>query len=208
MTTAMPQGTAPKRSRARGLVPLALLVWIALEIWLLTLVGGATGGLVVFLILLAGVVLGSVVVKTAGRRAFQNLRWTVQQQQRQQQKTDGTGAAGPEPDTHSSRNGFLMLGGLLIMLPGLITDAAGLLLLIPPVRSVVGRFADRSMERRLRASVPPDLQDAFDQAQRARTSQDGKVVQGEVVRDDGDPRTDGGAGPSRRDDGPRPPLTP
>ncbi|MEW2549285.1 FxsA family membrane protein [Streptomyces sp. NPDC047002] len=196
MTTAMPQGTAPKRSRARGLLPLAVLVWIALEIWLLTLVGGATNGFVVFLIIVAGIVLGSVVVKTAGRRAFQNLRSTLQQAQR--------GGVTPERSADSSRNGFLMLGGLLIMIPGLLTDAAGLLLLIPPVRAVVGRFADRSMERRMRAAVPGDLQDAFQQAQRARMSQDGTVVQGEVVRDDGAPGRRGG----RDDEGPRPPLTP
>ncbi|WP_329458834.1 FxsA family membrane protein [Streptomyces sp. NBC_01497] len=196
MTTAMPQGTAPKRSRARALLPLGILVWIALEIWLLTLVGGATSGLVVFLIIVAGIVGGSVVVKTAGRRAFQNLRATLQQQQQ--------GGVSPERSAHSSRNGFLMLGGLLIMIPGLLTDVVGLLLLIPPVRSVVGRFADRSMDKRVRASVPDDLQDAFQQAQRTRMSQDGKVVQGEVVQDD----EPGGERPSREDEGPRPPLTP
>ncbi|MBP0461217.1 FxsA family membrane protein [Streptomyces montanisoli] len=199
MTTATPQGPVPKRSRARSFVPLAVLVWIALEIWLLTLVGSATSGLIVFLIIVAGIVLGSVVMKTAGRRAFENLRQTLQQQQRQ-------GEVSREQSAHSSRNGFLMLGGLLIIVPGLITDAAGLLLLIPPVRSVVGRIADRSMEKRMRTAVPGDLQDAFQQAQRTRMRQEGNVVQGEVVRDD-----EGGArrpGPRGDDEGPRPPLTP
>ncbi len=189
----------PKRSRARSLAPLAVLVWIALEIWLLTLVGSATSGLIVFLIIVAGIVFGSVVVKTAGRRAFESLRQTLQQQQRQ-------GEVSREQSAHSSRNGFLMLGGLLIIVPGLITDAAGLLLLIPPVRSVVGRIADRSMEKRMRAAVPGDLQDAFQQAQRARMRQEGNVVQGEVVRDD----EGAGRRPGQRgdDEGPRPPLTP
>ncbi|MCA1220768.1 FxsA family membrane protein [Streptomyces sp. 8L] len=199
MTTAMPQGTAPKRSRFRGLLPLGILVWIALEIWLLTLVGGATSGFVVFLIIVAGIVLGSVVMKTAGRRAFQNLRQTLQQQQQ--------GGVSAERSADSSRNGFLMLGGLLIMVPGLITDALGLLLLIPPLRSVVGRFADRSMEKRMRAAVPGDLQDAFQQARRTRMGQDGKVVQGEVVHDDS-PRAEGDRRSRGDDDGPRPPLTP
>ncbi|MCF3963606.1 FxsA family membrane protein [Streptomyces fuscigenes] len=205
MTTAMPQGTAPKRSRARALLPFGVLVWIALEIWLLTLVGDAAGGLVVFLILVAGVVLGSVVVKTAGRRAFHNLRQTLQQQQRRQQAPESGPDAREEAGTaaHTARNGFLMLGGLLIMIPGLLTDAVGLLLLIPPVRSLVGGFADRSMEKRVRASVPDDLQDAFQQARRTRMGQDGKVVQGEVVRDD-----EPGGGRPRGDEGPRPPLLP
>ncbi|MGQ4513479.1 FxsA family membrane protein [Streptomyces sp. DW26H14] len=200
MTTAMPQGNAPKRSRFRGLLPLGILVWIALEIWLLTLVGGATSGFVVFLIIVAGIVLGSVVMKTAGRRAFQNLRQTLQQQQQ--------GGVSAERSADSSRNGFLMLGGLLIMVPGLITDALGLLLLIPPLRSVVGRFADRSMEKRMRAAVPGDLQDAFQQARRTRMGQDGKVVQGEVVHDDDSSRAEGDRRSRGDDDGPRPPLTP
>jgi UPF0716 protein FxsA len=195
MTTAHPPGTAPKRSRSRAFVPLGILVWLALEIWLLTLVGDATGGLSVLLIILAGIVLGSVVVKTAGKRAFQHLRQTLQQQQQH-------GGVSAEQSDHSSRNGFLMLGGLLIMVPGLITDAVGLLLLVPLVRSVVGRYADRSMEKRMRTAVPGDLQDAFQQAQRSRMRQDDNVVQGEVIKDD-EPR-----GPRRDDKGPRPPLTP
>lgn len=47
-----------------------------------------------------------------------------------------------------------MLGGLLIMLPGLISDAFGLILLIPPVRSLLSRRVERSLERRMRAAPP------------------------------------------------------
>lgn len=97
-------------------------------------------------------------------------------------------------------NGFLMLGGLLLMIPGIVSDAAGLLLLVPPVRSWLGRYAERSLERRMRAASPGSLSDAFQQARIHRP--DGKVVQGEVIREDG---TQPGARP---DEGPRPPLTP
>ena len=51
-----------------------------LEIWLLTVVAGAASGLVVFLLLLAGFVLGAAVIKRAGPRAFQNLNEALQQQ--------------------------------------------------------------------------------------------------------------------------------
>lgn len=89
-----------------------------------------------------------------------------------------------------------MLAGLLIMIPGLISDVAGLLLLVPPVRSALSGFAERSLERRMRTAGPGSLSDAFQQARMHRP--DGKVVQGEVIRED----------PSHPDDTPRPPLTP
>ncbi|MFF8954942.1 FxsA family membrane protein [Streptomyces sp. NPDC014894] len=193
-----PSAPGPKRSRARTLIPLSVAAWLVLEIWLLTLVAGAAGGLTVFALLVAGGLLGAAVVKRAGRRAFRNLTETLQQQQSgAPQSTPTKGTSG----TSGDGNGLLMLGGLLIMLPGLLSDVAGLLLLAPPVRSLLGRYAERSLERRMRAAGPGSLGDAFQQARMHRP--DGKIVQGEVIRDDAPPNPSAGdADPS----GPRPPL--
>ncbi|MFE3827999.1 FxsA family membrane protein [Streptomyces sp. NPDC059092] len=193
MTTAQSPRPVPKRSRARTLVPLAVAVWLVLEIWLLTVVAEAAGGFTVLLLLVGAVVLGAVVMKSAGRRAFQNLTETLQRQQ-------SPGTAPPEGATGSTGNGFLMLGGLLIMLPGLITDVLGLLLLVGPVRTALGRYTERSLERRMRAAGPGTLGDAFQQARMRQP--DGKVVQGEVIKEDGTPAR------HPEDEGPRPPLTP
>ncbi|MGA5120754.1 FxsA family membrane protein [Streptomyces pseudogriseolus] len=188
-----PYPARPRRSRLRTLLPLGVAAWLVLEIWLLTLVAGASSGLVVFLILLAGIVLGSYVIKRAGRRAFRNLTETVQQQQ-------AGGPVTPGARTDSEGNGLTMLGGLLIVLPGLISDALGLLLLVPPVQKAVSRYAERTFERKLReAAAQSPLGDAFAQARMRRP--DGKVVQGEVVRDE--PGSAAGDTPQ----GPRPPLT-
>ncbi|MFG2645216.1 FxsA family membrane protein [Streptomyces sp. NPDC048370] len=197
MTTGAPPPLAPKRSRARTFLPLALAAWMVLEIWLLIVVAGAAGGLTVFGLLVGGAVLGAVVIKRAGRRAFKNLTETFQQAQAAAQT--GVPPTATERAGARDRNGFLMLGGLLLMIPGLISDVAGLLLLVPPVRSVLGRYADKAAERRMAAAPPGSLQDAFQQARMHRP--DGKVVQGEVIREDApqgpqDPRA------------PRPPLTP
>ncbi|MGW7055753.1 FxsA family membrane protein [Streptomyces sp. NPDC054887] len=191
MTTGSPPPTAPRRSRARTFVPLGVTAWLVLEVWLLTVLADAAGGFTVLLLLVAGALLGAVVVKRAGRRAFKNLTETLQRQQ-----------AGETPAQRrlGSGSGFLMLGGLLLMLPGMISDAAGLLLLVPPVRTFLGRRAERSLERRMSAAGGGRLGDAFQQARMNRP--DGKVVQGEVIRQDGSPA------PRRDEDGPRPPLTP
>lgn len=201
MTTAHSPRTGPKRSRARTFIPLGIAAWLVLEIWLLTVVADVAGGLSLLLLLVGAVLLGAVVMKSAGRRAFRNLTETLQRQQRQQRQQTGEALA-PETGTGGTGNGFLMLGGLLIMLPGLITDVLGLLLLLPPVRMALGRYAERSLERRMRAAaVPGSLGDAFQQARMHRP--DGKVVQGEVIKQDER------QGPSHpEDEGPRPPLTP
>ncbi|MFG3074901.1 FxsA family membrane protein [Streptomyces sp. NPDC048225] len=177
----------PPRSRLRTFLPLGVAAWLVLEIWLLTVVAGASSGFVVFLLLVAGVVLGSVVIKAAGRRAFRNLTETINQQQ--------SGMPPGTPRPNSEGNGLMMLAGLLLILPGLVSDALGLLLLLPPVQKAVSRYAQRTVERKLRDAAPGGLGDAFRQARMHRP--DGKVVQGEVVRDEPDD-----APPE-----PRPPLT-
>ncbi|WP_031486132.1 FxsA family membrane protein [Streptomyces bicolor] len=183
MTTGAPTPThpaRPRRSRLRTFLPLGVAAWLVLEIWLVTVVADAVGGLAVFLLLLAGLVLGSVVIKRAGQRAFQALNEALQR--------------GGTPE-RGGGNGLMMLGGLLIMLPGLISDAVGLVLLIPPVQKALSRHAERTFERKLRAATPGSLGDAFQQARIHRP--DGKVVQGEVIRDE----------PGGAPQEPRPPLT-
>lgn len=176
----------PRRSRLRTFLPLGIAVWLVLEIWLLTVVAGAASGLTVFLLLVAAFILGSVVIKRAGRRAFRNLSETLQQQQSGVAPASGTGKG--------DGNGLMMLGGLLLMLPGLISDAVGLLLLIPPVQKALSRYAERTIDRKIAAAAPGTLGDAFQQARMHRP--DGKVVQGEVIRDED----------QRQEPGPRPPL--
>lgn len=198
MTTGAPPPHAPKRSRARTFLPLGVAAWLVLEIWLLTVVANAAGGLTVLLLLVGGAVLGATVVKRAGRRAFANLTDTFQQAQAAARS--GTAPDPADRKGAGDRNGFLMLGGLLLMIPGLISDAAGLLLLVPQVRAALGRAAERAVERRMTAAPPGSLQDAFQQARIHRP--DGKVVQGEVVRDDAPQGPYGTAG------GQHPPLMP
>jgi UPF0716 protein FxsA len=166
------QGNGRAASRRRGpraLLPLGIAAWALLEIWLLTLVGEAAGGLTVFLLLVAGVVVGAAVIRRAGRRAWQRLAAAMQQPGE---------AAGPEADSRGG-NGLIMLGGLLLMVPGLLSDVLGLLCLFPPTGALLRRVGARYVGG------------AFDEARRAEEQlrarrPDGKVVPGEVVRDDDD----------------------
>jgi UPF0716 protein FxsA len=184
-----PYTARPRRSRLRTFLPLGVAAWLVLEIWLLAVVAGASNGLVVFLLLVAGMILGSVVIKRAGRRAFRSLTETLQQQS----------GAGPQARPNSEGNGLTMLGGLLLIVPGVISDAVGLLLLVPPVQRAVSRYAERTFDRKLREAAGGSLGDAFRQARIHRP--DGKVVPGEVVRDEQ------ASAPGDTPQMPRPPLT-
>jgi UPF0716 protein FxsA len=167
-------------------------VWLVLEIWLLTVIAGAAGGWAVFLLLVAGAVCGATVIRRTGRRVFRNLSRSFQSGQR----------GGPVPDEQRGGSSLVILGGVLLIIPGPVSDVLGLLLLLAPVRRVASRFVERAVERRMPAAVPGTWTDAFQQARRRRP--DGKVVPGEVVHEDEPPtREDGSSG-----SGPRPPLTP
>ncbi|WFB06475.1 FxsA family protein [Streptomyces sp. LX-29] len=200
MTTGTPHQTGPtrpQRSRTRTFLPLIVAAWLVLEVWLLMLVGEAAGGLTVFLLLVAGMVLGAVVIKRAGRRAWRSLSESFQQpgaalREDGTERGSGRGGAGGS----ASGNALPMLGGLLLMLPGLLSDVAGLLCLFPPTRALLRSRVERALDRRMRAATPGGLEDVLQQARMHRP--DGKVVQGEVIRDE--PRSDA----PRRED---PPLT-
>ncbi|MET9644276.1 FxsA family membrane protein [Streptomyces syringium] len=186
-------GRPPKRGRARRLIPLAVAVWAVLEIWLLMMVADAAGGLTVLALLVGGVLLGGFVIKRAGRRAWKRLTESLQPP-KAPDDAQGPGAT-QAPGTAGSTggNGLTMLGGLLLMVPGLLSDAAGLLCLFPPTRALLRKGLQRGVDRRAASFGPGPLGDAFQQARMHRP--DGKVVQGEVIRDD-EP-------PAPRQDGPR-----
>ncbi|MBW1603622.1 FxsA family protein [Streptomyces sp. JJ66] len=182
------------RPRLRTLLPLAVAAWVVLELWLLLLLGDAAGGLTVFLLLAAGFVLGAAVIKRAGRRAWQALARTLQPPGTTQREPARTPSGGNAP---------AMLGGMLLMLPGLLSDAAGLLCLFPPTASLLRRAADRWVRRHAPAAGAGTLGEALHQARTAGDQArihrpDGKVVQGEVIRDH-DPHTERPRDPGPRD---------
>ncbi|MFC4494818.1 FxsA family membrane protein [Streptomyces ovatisporus] len=185
-----------RRSRVGRFLPLAVAAWALLEIWLLTLVADAAGGLTVLGLLVAGFVVGVVVIKRAGRRAWRRLSERVQQAQSQAAGGAARSEAHERGDRAGGGNALVMLGGLLLMVPGVVSDVAGLLCLFPPTAALMRRTARRRLERRS-DFAPGSFGDAYQQARKAEEQMrihrpDGKIVEGEVVegkvvRDDDPP---------------------
>ncbi|MFD7734658.1 FxsA family membrane protein [Kitasatospora phosalacinea] len=192
----MSQQATPARPARRGrlarTVPLLAVAWLVLEIWLVTVVAGWIGWFLTLLLLVGGVFLGGAVIKRAGARAF---RAAVELSKDPQSAQPQTGTS------------MTVLAGVLLMIPGFLSDVLAVTFLLPPTRALwraVGRRISGSVLR----STSPVGADRFADAVRLQEQlrihrPDGKVVQGEVVDPPAGPR-----GPSGPDTGYRPPITP
>jgi len=101
-----------------------------LEIAGFIIVGGWIGVLPTLLLIVLSAMLGLFILRIQGFV-------TLMQVQRRIQR-------GEHPATEVLSGALLMLGGLLLVIPGFITDIAGLLLLIPVVRILVLRWLEAS----------------------------------------------------------------
>ena len=113
------------------LVPLALIALPLLEIGVFIFVGGRIGIGWTLLLVVAGVVLGAALLKR------QTLS-TIAEARRE-------AAMGRVPERQIVHGALIALAGILLMVPGFVTDVFGLLLFLPPVRDLLWR--------RLRARV-------------------------------------------------------
>ncbi|MFF1905340.1 FxsA family membrane protein [Kitasatospora sp. NPDC058218] len=176
-----------RRGKLRRVLPLVVTAWLVLEIWLLVQVGSWLGALTVVLLLIAGAVIGGSLIKRAGLKAF-----SAAIDQSRDPKSQ-------QPQTGTS---LTVLAGLLLMLPGFLSDALALTLLFPPTRALwraAGRrFADKALRSTAAVGADP-LADAMRLQEQLRIHRpDGKVIQGEVVEP--------GMGPQGPDTAYRPPL--
>ncbi|GAA2166815.1 FxsA family protein [Actinomadura napierensis] len=115
---------------------LAFLLTPVLEIYLLVQVGEAIGAWPTVGLLVAETLLGGWIVRREGRRAWRSLQETVRR--------------GAVPDRELGDAALVMAGGVLLLIPGLITDVLGLAFVLPFTRPLVRRVASRYAARRMR----------------------------------------------------------
>ncbi|MFI9157634.1 FxsA family membrane protein [Kitasatospora aureofaciens] len=186
---ATPARPAP-RSRLRRVLPLLITAWLVLEIWLLVLAGSWLGGFAVLLLLVVGGLAGGSLIKRAGLKA---LSAAIEQSKNPQSQQRQTGTS------------MTVLAGLLLIVPGFLSDLVALTLLFPPTRALwraVGRrVADKAVRSASAVGTDP-FADAMRLQEQLRIHRpDGKVIQGEVVDPENGPR-----GPQGPDTTYRPPI--
>jgi len=105
------------------------VVWPLAELFVIIKVSEAIGFLWMLLLLLISWPVGSRVLRAQGRAAWRQFAEAVQ--------------AGRPPGKEVLNGALVLAGGLLLMVPGFITDVIGLLLLLPPTRSLARRAVSR-----------------------------------------------------------------
>ncbi len=137
------------------------LAWPLIEIALFVTLGGALGLWLTLLIVLGSGMLGIALLRGHGLRTAERLRREM--------------GALRDPMSPVADGALVMLAALLLILPGFLTDALGLLLLIPPVRTgLIALLASRIRVVQTRQTGP------------ARRS-DGIIIDGDFVELDTDP---------------------
>lgn len=185
-------------------LPVLFLLAAVLEISVLVLVSHYIGSLATIGLLVLGAVLGTWLLRSEGRRTVREMT---------------EAARARRAPTRGLGDGVIIAAsGILIMLPGLISDVVGLLGLLPPVRSLVRRWLQRAAERRSQQVQDEMLKHAYGAgtswagtgwagvggtgasgtgASTAKPSGRGDFIDGEVVSvDDDDPSSADGEGSS------------
>ncbi len=119
-----------------GWVALAFLVVPFVELFVLIQVGQVIGVWWTIVLVVLVSVLGSWLVKREGWAAWRRITSRVQ--------------GGEVPGGELVDGGLILFAGALLLTPGFITDCAGLLLLLPPVRAVIRASVLRRVAGRVR----------------------------------------------------------
>jgi UPF0716 protein FxsA len=162
-----------RRRHGALLLLIVLLVVLPIsEVWLLIEVGRHIGLLPTVGILVAEAVLGGWLMRREGARAWRALESTFRE--------------GRMPTGELADAALVLVGGVLLMLPGFITDVFGFLFLLPLTRPIARHLLGFLVARRLnRMGLTPLMPEG------------GKVIPGEVIDFGGSP-----PGPAGRQDGP------
>lgn len=148
----------------RWVVPALVVGFIAVsvvEVWLLTLVGTRIGIGWTVAILIAEALLGSWLLQREGRKAWAAL-WDAL-------------SLGRMPSGQLADAALVLVGGILLILPGFVTDVFGLIFLVPATRPYARRVLGCMIARQsARSSNPLGAHSAFDT---------GTVISGETVDD-------------------------
>lgn len=112
-----------------------LVVWAVAEVFVAIKVADAIGVLVTVLLLLASWPVGVWLLRAEGRAAWRRLGAAVQ--------------AGRAPAREAIDGALILVGGILLIVPGFISDAVGLFLLLAPTRALARRGIARNFQNRL-----------------------------------------------------------
>jgi UPF0716 protein FxsA len=107
-------------------IPLFLLALPFLEIAGFVIVGQQIGVLYTLALVVASGILGAILLRIQGFGAMSRIRRELD--------------AGGDPGREVAHGAMILLAGVLLLIPGFVTDIIGLLLFLPPVRDLAWGF--------------------------------------------------------------------
>lgn len=167
-----------RRSRWSWLLVLLFVVMPILEIYVVIQVGQAVGVGWTILLIIAAAVLGSWLIKHEGARTWTAMRETL--------------GAGRMPTKELADGALILIGGTLMVAPGFVTDAFGVLFVLPVTRPLFRKVLAGAIGSRMTVVSPAGpfggagsgpRPGRGDPAGGAGTSRD-DVIPGEVVDPD------------------------
>ena len=154
-----------RRRRGLGwLLFVAFVVVPIVEIYVLIQVGQVIGVWWTILLLIADSILGTWLIRREGGRAWQAMRTALD--------------SGRMPAKELADGALILVGGTLMLSPGFVTDAFGILLILPFTRPLFRRLLTGVVARRLVV-----IGTGPENATRPGPRSQGTVIQGEVVDD-------------------------
>ena len=163
--------------RGRGLRWVAVVAFVVVplvEIYVLVQVGQVIGAWWTVLLLVVMSVLGTLLIRREGGRAWRALIEALR--------------TGRMPARELADGALILVGGTLMLTPGFVTDAVGVLLILPFTRPLARRALTGLVTRRLLAAGPaygagPHAGPGNRPGNRQGPGTTGDVVRGEVVDD-------------------------
>jgi UPF0716 protein FxsA len=129
--------------RPLALLPLGLAVLAVAEIAVFVVVTHAIGGFWAVFLILASCIAGTLLLRREGIRGWRAFRAAAE--------------SGRPPGAQVSNSLVGLLGALLLAVPGFITAALGVLLLLPGLRGLARRGVERATAKRVSSVVAGDL---------------------------------------------------
>jgi UPF0716 protein FxsA len=151
--------TRGRRSWLRLALFIAFIGVPLIEIWVLIQVGQVIGPGWTILLLILDSLLGTWLIRREGGRAWRALTEALQ--------------SGRMPARELADGALILIGGTLMLTPGFVTDAFGILLILPFTRPLARRMLTQVVTRRLVSA----------NTTRPGPGPGGPVVRGEVVEE-------------------------
>ena len=152
---------------------LLLVVPIA-ELWVIVQISDQIGTLPTLLLLLLVSVIGAWFLKREGLATWRRLRAAMRR--------------GEVPTKEATDGALILLGGALLLTPGFLTDAVGLVLVFPATRAVVKRSVRGMLSRRVKQRYGVDPRSFSARSRRAGADPNEEPYGGRVVRVEKTPR--------------------